>query len=99
MNSERLILFLVAFATPATAQFVVFTVSETAGRRRFGYPVTASLESNAGLIMTAEKVRLIAAVGKAKLAQFTTRMTKPGADIYHGPALNPWGILVVKKLP
>lgn len=48
-----------------------FTVSETAGLRRFGYPVTASLECARGAIRDAATARLLSTAGKELPAQFT----------------------------
>ena len=73
----RLIVSLFAFATSVMAQTITFTVSETEGLRRFGYPVTVSLESIEGMIADAEKVRLITADGKEMPAQFTAMSNWP----------------------
>lgn len=56
----------------ALAASVVFTVSETAGLRRFGYPVTASLEMPQGAMRDATTAQLFNAKGKGVPAQFTT---------------------------
>jgi hypothetical protein len=88
------LLFLFAFATSTMAQTITFTVSETAGLRRFGYPVTASLESAEGMIADAEKVRLLAANGQEVPAQFTAMSKWPdgsvrGLDVDFSPSPGP----------
>jgi hypothetical protein len=94
MMPSRLIVFLFAFATSVMAQTLTFTVSETAGLRRFAYPVTATLESAEGMIANAEKVRLIAADGKEMPAQFTAMSMWPdgsvrGLDVDFSPSPGP----------
>jgi hypothetical protein len=64
-----LLLALMAGCTLAAA--VDFTVSETAGLRRFGYPVSASLELPAGACAHTADARLLDAAGKSLPAQFT----------------------------
>jgi len=88
------LLFLLSFTTSVMAQSITFTVSETAGLRRFGYPVTASLESAAGLIADAGKVRLLDANGKEVSAQFTAMSKWPdgsvrGLDVDFSPSPGP----------
>ena len=55
----------------APAAPIAFTVSETAGLRRFGYPVTASLETPQGVARDAATARLFDAKGREVPAQFT----------------------------
>ena len=91
---SRLIFLLLAFATSVMAQSMAFTVSETAGLRRFGYPVTASLESAAGVITDTEQLRLLAADGKEVAAQFTamskwTDGSVRGLDVDFSPSPGP----------
>lgn len=91
---SRLIFLLLAFATSVMAQSMAFTISETAGLRRFGYPVTASLESGTGVITDTEKVRLLAADGKEVPAQFTAMSKWPdgsvrGLDVDFSPSPGP----------
>ena len=91
---SRLILFLLAFATSGVAQSLTFTVSETTGLRRFGYPVTASIESAAGIILDTEKIRMLAADGKEVPAQVTAMSKWPdgsvrGLDVDFSPSLGP----------
>jgi hypothetical protein len=81
MMPPRLIVSLFAFATSVMAQTITFTVSETEGLRRFGYPVTVSLESIEGMIADAEKVRLITADGKEMPAQFTAMSKWPDGSV------------------
>lgn len=78
---KHLLLFLFVFATSVVAQTITFTVSETAGLRRFGYPVTASLESGAGMIADMKKVRLLSADGKEVPAQFTAMSKWPDGSV------------------
>lgn len=94
MIPSRLIVSILTLATTSMAQSITFSVSETAGLRRFGYPVTASLESAAGMIEDAEKVRLLAADGQEVPAQFTA-MSKwadgsvRGLDVDFSPSPGP----------
>ncbi len=62
---------LFAFVPHAMAAPPAFTVHETAGLRRFGYPVTASLEMPQGVMRDAAAARLFDAKGKEVGAQFT----------------------------
>lgn len=78
---KHLLLFLFALATSAMAQTLTFSVTETAGLRRFGYPVTASLESGTGVITDTEKLRLLAADGKEVPAQFTAMSKWPDGSL------------------
>jgi hypothetical protein len=91
---KQLLLFLFAFATSIMAQTIPFTVSETVGLRRFGYPVTASLESAEGMITDTGKVRLLAANGQEVPAQFTVMSKWPdgsvrGLDVDFSPSPGP----------
>jgi hypothetical protein len=63
------------------AAAITFTVRETAGLRRFGYPVTASLEVRQGALLDAAAARLTDAAGKALAAQFTTISSWPGGSV------------------
>jgi hypothetical protein len=65
-----------------------------AGLRRFGYPVTASLESAEGMIADTGKVRLLAANDQAVPAQFTSMSRWPdgsvrGLDVDFSPSPGP----------
>ena len=62
---------LFVFVPHAMAAPLAFTVHETAGLRRFGYPVTASLEMPQGAVRDAATARLFDAKGKEVGAQFT----------------------------
>lgn len=94
MIPSRLIVSILTLATTSMAQSITFSVSETAGLRRFGYPVTASLESAAGMIEDAEKVRLLTTDGQEVPAQFTA-MSKwadgsvRGLDVDFSPSPGP----------
>jgi len=101
MMLPTLIVSLFAFATSVMAQTITFSVSETAGLRRFGYPVTATLESAEGMIADAEKVRLIAADGKEMPAQFTAMSKWPdgsvrGLDVDFSPSPGPREMLTYR---
>lgn len=74
-------LLILACAASATAQPMTFTVSETAGLRRFGYPVTASLECASGSLTSVEKARLTDAAGKEAPAQFTAMSKWPDGSV------------------
>lgn len=78
---KHLLLYLFAFTVSTMAQTITFTVSETAGLRRFGYPVAASLEGAAGMIPDAEQLRLIGADGKEVPAQFTAMSKWPDGSV------------------
>lgn len=91
---KHLLLFLFAFATSIMAQTIPFTVSETAGLRRFGYPVTVSLETAEGMITDTRKVRLLAANDQEVPAQFTVMSKWPdgsvrGLDVDFSPSPGP----------
>jgi hypothetical protein len=81
MMLSRLIVLLPAFATSVMAQPLAFTVSETAGLRRFGYPLTASLESAAGVMTDTGQMRLLAADGREVPAQFTAMSRWPDGSV------------------
>jgi hypothetical protein len=53
MILKRALLWMICglLTSSAAAQSVSFTVTETAGLRRFGYPVTASLECPRGSLL------------------------------------------------
>lgn len=78
---KHLLLYLFAFAASTMAQTITFTVSETAGLRRFGYPVTASLESARGAVASLEKIRLTSADGREVPAQFTVMSEWPDGSV------------------
>jgi len=101
MIPSRLIVSILTLATTSMAQSITFSVSETAGLRRFGYPVTASLESAAGMIEDAEKVHVFAADGQEVPAQFTA-MSKwadgsvRGLDVDFSPSPGPHETLIYR---
>jgi hypothetical protein len=70
-----------ALVAMATAASVEFTVRETAGQRRFGYPVTASLELPQGALADAAGARLIGANGRDVGAQFTALSKWPDGSV------------------
>ena len=70
-----------ALVTMATAASVEFTVRETAGQRRFGYPVTASLELPQSALTDAAKARLHGANGREVVAQFTALSKWPDGSV------------------
>lgn len=63
------------------AEPMPFTVTETAGLRRFGYPVTASLEAPVGTVADLGMVRLVDASGKEVPAQFTKMSQWPDGSV------------------
>ncbi len=69
------------FASHALAAPLEFTVRETAGLRRFGYPVTASVEMPQGVLRDANATRLVRAAGKACAAQFTAMASWPDGSV------------------
>jgi hypothetical protein len=69
------------FVSQVLAAPHVFTVSETAGLRRFGYPVTASLETPQGSLRDAATARLLDAKGKDVAAQFTAMAKWPDGSV------------------
>jgi hypothetical protein len=78
----------------AAAQSVSFTVTETAGLRRFSYPVTASLECPRGSLLDAESARLTDGQKQEVPAQFTVMSNWPdgtvrGLDIDLAPSAGP----------
>ncbi|MBX7207154.1 MAG: hypothetical protein K1X78_02475 [Verrucomicrobiaceae bacterium] len=90
----RLLLATLAFTASAMAQSIRFTVSETAGLRRFGYPVTASLECASGTLASIEEIRLTDTAGKEMPAQFTAMSKWPdgsvrGLDVDFSPSPAP----------
>ncbi|MCC6507852.1 MAG: hypothetical protein IT423_02005 [Pirellulaceae bacterium] len=62
---------LLALTIAEWASSQTFTVTETAGLRRFGYPVTASIELSQGAVKSIDKLRLLNANGQEVAAQFT----------------------------
>ena len=101
MIPSRLIVFMLTLATSVMAQTITFTVSETAGLRRFGYPVTASVECVAGKLTDTEKTCLIAADGQVVPAQFTAMSKWPdgsvrGLDVDFSPSLGPMETLTYR---
>ena len=77
----RLLLWPLVFASVALAEPISFQVSETAGLRRFGYPVTASLACAEGTLTTIGLARLVDADGKEVPAQFTAMSKWPGGSV------------------
>ncbi|MCX6910769.1 MAG: hypothetical protein NTY01_22380 [Verrucomicrobia bacterium] len=69
------------FVSHALAASIVFTVGETAGLRRFGYPVTASLEMPQGAMRDVATTRLFDAKGKEAPAQFTAMAKWPDGSV------------------
>ncbi|MBI5688166.1 MAG: hypothetical protein HZC54_24090 [Verrucomicrobia bacterium] len=65
----------------ASAAPIEFTVSEIVGLRRFGYPVTASLETPQGALRDAATARLFDAKGKEVTAQFTAMAKWPDGSV------------------
>src|SRR5436190_21673841 len=74
-------LFHAAPGAPATAlpRRIPITVRETAGLRRFGFPVTAAVPFPRGALKDAEAVRLVDGRGKEVPAQVTVTARWPGA--------------------
>ena len=68
-------------AVHALAAPLVFTVRETAGLRRFGYPITASLEVPQGALRDVATARLFDAKGKDAAAQFTAMEKWPDGSV------------------
>lgn len=91
-----LVAALLLFIPAALAASVAFTVNETAGLRRFGYPVTASLEALQGALADPATARLLEKSGKEIAAQFTV-MSKwadgsvRGLDVDFTSSLGPMG--------
>ena len=80
----RLCLCLTALAActaTVLAAPISFTVRETAGLRRFGYPVTASLELPRGTFAGVDSARLLDAAGKELPAQFTAMSKWPDDSV------------------
>jgi hypothetical protein len=71
----------IIFVSYALAVPIEFTVSETAGLRRFGYPVTASLAAPQGALRDAATARLFGAKGKEVPAQFTAMAKWPDGSV------------------
>jgi hypothetical protein len=94
MNPTRPILVFLALASSSTAEPIPFTVSETAGLRRFAYPVTASLECISGTLTSHEKAKLTDDKGSEVPAQFTAMSRWPdgsvrGLDVDFSPSPGP----------
>lgn len=86
----------IVFVSHALAAPLEFTVTETAGLRRFGYPVTASLEAPQGALRDAAMGRLLDAKGKRVAAQFTVMSKWPdgsvrGLDVDFTSSIGPKG--------
>lgn len=101
MNPSRPILFLLALAAPAMAETISFTVSETAGLRRFAYPVTASLECVRGTLGSPEEATLTDDIGLEVPAQFTAMSRWPdgsvrGLDVDFSPSPAPLETLIYR---
>jgi hypothetical protein len=75
------VFFLLLIPTPALAQVAKFRVRETAGLRRFGYPVRASIKSDAGPLQLLEN-------GKQIPAQFTA--ADGHIEVDFNVSLGPW---------
>ena len=69
------------FIPNSQASPISFTVSETAGLRRFGYPVTASLEMAQGALRDVATARLLNTTGKEQPAQFTAMLSWPDGSV------------------
>lgn len=63
------------------AEPLEFSVTETAGLRRFGYPVSAALEAPSGMLANADRARLLDATGKEAPAQFTAMSQWPDGSV------------------
>lgn len=73
---------------------IPFAIEETAGWRRYGYPVTVSLECPQGKLADATKARLVNGDDKEIAAQFTSMSTWPdgsvrGLDVDFAPSPGP----------
>ncbi|MBI5395419.1 MAG: hypothetical protein HZA91_09015 [Verrucomicrobia bacterium] len=73
---------MLAFVATLQAAPLEFTVTETAGLRRFGYPVTASLEAPQAVLADATSARLLDAKGKEVAAQFTAMSKWPDGSVH-----------------
>lgn len=71
----------ILFVSHALAASIEFTVSENAGLRRFGYPVTASLAVPQGVLRDVATARLFDAKGKEASAQFTAMAKWPDSSV------------------
>jgi hypothetical protein len=60
---------------------IAIQIRETAGLRRFGYPVTARIELASGALRAADKCRLVGAEGKAISVQLTPMESHPDGSI------------------
>lgn len=72
-------LLLMNVAQIALSQSIV--VTEAAGLRRFGYPVTASLELAQGQVPSIDKIRLLDASSQEVAAQFTALSLWPDGSV------------------
>jgi hypothetical protein len=81
MRRTSFLLVLLALIPATQAAPITFTVNETAGLRRFGYPVTASLEAPQGALCDAGAARLLDAAGKELAAQFTAMSKWPDGSV------------------
>jgi hypothetical protein len=94
MNPTCPMLCLLALASSSMAEPIAFTVSETAGLRRFAYPVTASLECASGILPSPEEATLTDEKGSEVPAQFTAMSRWPdgsvrGLDVDFSPSTGP----------
>lgn len=94
MNPTLQILVVLALASSSMAEPIAFTVSETAGLRRFAYPVTASLECVRGTLTLPEEATLTDDKGTKVPAQFTAMSRWPdgsvrGLDVDFSPSPGP----------
>lgn len=103
MTMPKLFGIVLAFviASPSFGQSVSFTVNEATGLRRFGYPVTASLECPSGGLSGPEMARLVSADGKEVPAQFTSMTKWPdgsvrGLDVDFSPSPGPMETLTYR---
>ena len=76
------------------ADAIPFAIEETAGWRRYGYPVTVSLQCPKGKLRDAAQTRLFNGDGKEVAAQFTGMSTWPdgsvrGLDVDFAPSPGP----------
>lgn len=90
----RVFAVIAAITCPLFAEQQGFTVTETVGLRRFGYPVTASLEFASGRMTDATTARLVDAQGREVPAQLTIMSRWPdgtvrGLDVDFAPSLGP----------
>jgi len=71
----------IIFVSHVLAAPIEFTVRETAGLRRFGYPVTASVKAFQGALTNLAAARLLDKSGKEIAAQFTAMAKWPDGSV------------------